>query len=667
MRYFLSTVFVIILFAFSLAGCRREHETAVILAESGRTQIGDARQQKEDFDRSFELLNSLDHSPSLPNTPGFETLVSIADRLDKWMRNQKPDDTWKPDTIFQEVEYAAHHAADTAKKVVRTLALLRGETVLDDNGQSLTASETLEIERQTITAGLEQFASQIQTLASLADLPTMDLFSEKVSNLQKRFAVLETLQNLNAGTIRGFVGQLDLDTDVFNVFTVSAAMFEAYAVQLKTDGLFMTTSDVEYLKQSAWMRDLSLWTGGDKRVLLEQAVQMCDWVVCNIEMRSSFIPINQQQSIPVLRQHPWQTILLGYGTANDRMAVFLELLRQQRMDAALLAIPDPSDPSHPLCWGVGVLLDGEVYVFLLNYGFPVPGPDGVQVGDDGALQFSNVATLSQLQQDDSLLRRLDLSESQPFPITAEMLSQTSAYLYITPESASMRMKVLEAELDPQKEQTMVLYTDPHELRRRFLGASGITAVEFWKYPLRTAFEQRFDPEPTNEALNIFLVQRPRIDLDAAAVRHHYPLWSGRVLYFKGAISGQENAFTKYQNVRVSDREMIQFRGDPVFRSTPELGMQLEWVTTQASYWLGAALFEMNSLPAAKDWLMGIRHHSLNTWRHGTEYLLGRIAEREGRYADARRHYANTSSALSGIGNAIRAKWLPTSEKNDETE
>ena len=666
MRHFFCTAIALLLLGLSLVGCKRPHNPALMLAEAGRTQIGDARHQKEDFDRSLELINSLDTSPSLPDTPGFETLVSVADRLDKWMRNQKPDDTWNPDALFQEIEYAARNTAETNKIIIRSLALLRGETVLDDNDHPLIASETLEAERHNITAGLEQLAAQIQTLASLADLPAMNQFSQDVSDFQRRFAALDNIPNLNAAAIRAFAKQLDRETEIF---AVSAAMFEAYSVQLKTDGLFMTTSDVEYLKQSTWMRGLAQWACGEKRILLEQAIQMCDWVVCNIDMRSSVVSINQQQSIAVSQQYPWQTVLLGYGTVQDRMTVFLELLRQHRIDAALLGVPNPRASNVPLYWGIGVLLEGKVYVFLLDYGFPIPGTDGVQVGEDGALQFSSVATLSQLQQDESLLRRLDLSEDKQFPLTAEMLKQTTAYLFITPESVSMRMKVLEAELSG--EQNMVLYTDPHELRRRFLAASGISAVEFWKYPLRTAFEQRFNPGTTNAALSIFLTQRPRVDLDASAVRRHYPLWSGRILYFKGAISGQENALTKYQSVRVSDREMIRFREDPAFRSDPMINLRLQWMTIQASYWLGAALFEIDSIAAAKDTLMGIRLNSLDAWRNGTEYLLGRIAEREGRYDDAKRHYANTVQSLSGIGNAVRAKWLPGSDendgKNDETE
>jgi hypothetical protein len=63
--------------------------------------------------------------------------------------------------------------------------------------------------------------------------------------------------------------------------------------------------------------------------------------------------------------------------------------------------------------------------------------------------------------------------------------------------------------------------------------------------------------------------------------------------------------------------------------------------------------------------MGIRSNPVNSWRSGTEYLLGRIAEQEKRYDDAKRHYVQTASTLSGVGNAVRAKWLPIAEKDSE--
>ncbi|MDR0522269.1 MAG: hypothetical protein LBH00_10515 [Planctomycetaceae bacterium] len=639
-----------------LSGCKppQKHDTAAALAQAAGVELGDVRHQKEDFDRSFEIINALDDSPSLPNSPGFERIVSTADRLDKWIRNQKPEEHWEKDEFYSGVETAARNAAGSAKQIVRTLNLLQGKEEDRKNGENPPAGEKGKI--QEVTAALNRFIADLQTLSGKGDLPGIGQYSDTVAGLQRKFAALESMSHLDAAAVRSFANSLQKET---KDFAEAAKMLEAYAVQLKTDGLFISVSDVEYLKQSAWLRDLSKWAGGGKRVLLEQAVQLCDWTVCNIEMQNNVVLLDSQQTMAMPQQYPWQTVLLGYGTVLDRMTVLLELLRQQRIDAAMLAVPHPKDPKVPLFWAVGVLIDGEVYIFLPDYGFPLPAKEGVKIADDGSLQFTKIATFSQLIEDESLLRQLDIagakgSAVKKFPVTADMLKQTSAYLFVTPESMSLRMKTLEAELSG--EQNAVLYTDPQELRRRFAGIKGITAVEFWKYPLRTAFEQRFAAQATHAALALFLIPSLK--------RYDYPLWSGRVLYLKGNVSGQDSAVTQYQNARVPDRELIRYRNDPRFRNDPDFAnvvQTLPRLTVQASFWLGAASFEQDSLPAAKDYFNGIRTNPQNAWRSNTEYLLGRIAEREKRYADAVKHYENTSSSLSGAGNAVRGQWLPKGE------
>ena len=198
-------VLCLLLVNISFTGCKhRGGDAATALASGGQAEYGDSQHHKENFDRSMELINSLDDSPSLQNTPGFERLVSIADRLDKWIRNQKPDDMWNSDTPFKDIENVALNAAETAKKVVRSLALLQGETVWDDEGRLLTASETLQEERQTIIAGFDQFVTQLQTLATLADLPTMNRFSQSVSHLREQFAALDGIAHLSVDDIRAF-------------------------------------------------------------------------------------------------------------------------------------------------------------------------------------------------------------------------------------------------------------------------------------------------------------------------------------------------------------------------------------------------------------------------------------------------------------------------------
>ena len=104
MNRFLRIAFIIFFLGFSLAGCQCRRDTTPVRINGNNTQLGDAWHIKEDFDRSFDLINNLDESPSLPGTPGFERLVSIADRLNKWIRHQKPDETWKSDTPFRDIE-----------------------------------------------------------------------------------------------------------------------------------------------------------------------------------------------------------------------------------------------------------------------------------------------------------------------------------------------------------------------------------------------------------------------------------------------------------------------------------------------------------------------------------------------------------------------------------
>jgi hypothetical protein len=644
--------FVYLLLFVSLCGCgcRDRNEAVNSLIEAGSIEVGDARHLKEDFDRAFEQLASLDDAPCLPNSPGFEKLVNTADRLDKWIRNRTSGTDWKPDESLTQIEKSARNVSGEAKQVVQSLNLLQGKEVLDDASKPITPSETLRTERQNITEALTRLKTELQSLVKLGGLTGTEAYSQLIGELQKKFDALEKIPNLNATSVRSFAKQLENETAEF---VDMSTMLEHYALQLRTEGLFVQTSDVEYLKQSTWTNSLSNWSRGNKQSLLDRVTNLFDWTVCNIELRNEIVPVSSNQSIEMPQPFPWQTLLLGYGTMLDRAAVFIELLRQQRIDAVLLSVPNSEIPEESssaarLFWGVGVLLDGEVYIYLPAFGMPLPGKEGAKIGEDGSLSFPQIATLSQVLQDDSLLRQLDLSETQRFPITAEMLKKTTAHLFVTPESASKRMKVIETELTG--DQSMVLYTDVQELRRRFGEVPGVSDVKLWDYPFRTVFEQLYRQSVTTEFMSVFLIPSPK--------RQNFPLWSGRILYFKGRVSGQESAITNYQDARVPDRELVEYRQNPQFRNNPLAAIQIQLVTTNASYWLGLASFEVNSIPAAKDFLTGIRSSSLNAWSEGTEYILGRIAEREKRYTDAVKHYERTASTPAGLGNAVRAQWLP---------
>ena len=132
------------------------------------------------------------------------------------------------------------------------------------------------------------------------------------------------------------------------------------------------------LQEEIWLRDLSRWARGNSFDPLEQARRLLDWTVRNVQLE----PEREAAAGPlrVAIQRPWETLLLGRGTAVDRSWVFLLLARQQRLDAAALAVGDPRDPeaSRVLPGLVVVLHKGQLYLFDLGLGLPIPGPKGIR-------------------------------------------------------------------------------------------------------------------------------------------------------------------------------------------------------------------------------------------------------------------------------------------------
>jgi hypothetical protein len=653
MKYFL--IFFCFFLLFFLSGCDCRNNTKrpnIVFTAEGGMNTDNGLHRKEDFDRSLAVLNSLEESPCLSGTPGYEKLVSITDWLNKWIQRRVPDENWKPDSDLLEMETVTRNAAATALETVQLFNLVQGKNVTDNEGKPIVPSKSLETERKKITELLSRLVTELKTMSVQCGVPGVAGYSQSVAKIQEKFAALENIPNLNASGIRNFTRQLEKET---HDFTDIAGMLEKYAAELRIEGLFIQTSDVEYLKQCTWIRNLSNWARGEKQVLLDRVVNLLDWTTCNIDFREKTIQISQNQTIEMPQQYPWQTLLLGYSTLWDRTWLFMELLRQQRIDSVLLSVPLPEQPDLPLFWAVGVFLDGEVYLFLPPYGMPVPGYNKPTISENGSLTFPEIATLSQVLKDDQLLRQFDFSEEQKFPITSKMLQETTVYLLATPESASMRMKVLESELSG--EQNMVLYTDVQEQRRLFTAIPAVKTVKIWKYPLRTKFEQLFVGQRTRLFMEPLVMPNQRLP-DPKRQDIPFPLWTGRVLYFKGQHTGQENAITAYQNARVPDRDIMEYRKiDPNFRNNPLLTAGIQTVTINASYWLGLASFEVNSIAAAKDFLDNITRGTLNSWQNGVEYMLGRIAEHEKKYDDAVRHYERTARSPAGPGNILRARWL----------
>ena len=157
------------------------------------------------------------------------------------------------------------------------------------------------------------------------------------------------------------------------------------------DKMEFTAYDGFELQEAVWLRDLSNWARGNTLDDRQRVAKLFDWTVRNIEL--------DRNSLERTPQMPWETLLLGHGTAMERAWVFILLARQQGIDAAVLATtiaptgepeasasggkahgrlataPVPMADLRP--WCAAVLIEGQLYLFDTALGLPIPAPGGI--------------------------------------------------------------------------------------------------------------------------------------------------------------------------------------------------------------------------------------------------------------------------------------------------
>ena len=256
------------------------------------------------------------------------------------------------------------------------------------------------------------------------------------------------------------------------------------------------------------------------------------------------------------------------------------------------------------------------------------------------------------------------------------------------------MKVLEAALD--SEQSVVLCADVKQQRHFFGEIPNVDKIELWKYPYRTMYEQWGGGELTNAQLvttfqslsakrflreiRLMRMQEKQTSEDAGSSTEPAPrggndsidsspseqnifsLWSGRILYFKGRLTGLESAATSLADACSSDVDLLDIRNQPQpFKLEPEQEREmiayLRRRTLNAVYWLGLTSYETGSIAAAKGHWEGRDISKPNPWSNGVQYMLGRVAERERNYEKAAAHFEKAVLGPSAAGNLLRAQWL----------
>ena len=167
-------------------------------------------------------------------------------------------------------------------------------------------------------------------------------------------------------------------------------------------------------------------TVGDLRTDRERAVELFYYVVRTVEL----IP---QGAFP---QTPYESLLFGKGTAEDRAWVFALLLRQLRLECVVL------QPRDQPTWLLGVIIPGEdVDLFDPRLGLPIAAPD-----DRSSPLPKRPASLTQVLEDDVLLRQYDLDGAR-YPLTAESLKDVDVVAVGTSSTWSTRMERLQLEME----------------------------------------------------------------------------------------------------------------------------------------------------------------------------------------------------------------------------
>jgi hypothetical protein len=401
------------------------------------------------------------------------------------------------------------------------------------------------------------------------------------------------------------------------------------------------------LQEAAWHRDISRWARGDSFSNVERAASLFDWTIRNVQL------VDDSDA----RAHrPWQILLYGRGTAEQRAWVFALLCRQLGLDVVVLALQPPqSQGAAPAAtvetkfWLTAFLDDDQLYLFDTRLGLAIPGPDG-----------EGVATLKQVQEDDSLLRRLDLPEAA-YPVTSEAAKRVAAYIVADPFDLTRRARHVEEKLTG--DDRLALTVAPSAVAGK-LTKFQVADVRLWRLPFETLRDQL--------ALGKSERWEEVFAFEPFAIRP--VLWKARMRHFQGRrhvadegssanademLDDHGEAAGLYTAVRLSEREIE--RAKSTDQKRVEIATKLA-----ATYWLGVMSFDEGKYDVAAHWLSRPEIRAEDSpLAAGADYNLARTLEAQGKFEEAAAVLDQDRSPQQH-GNKLRAQRL-RSRPNESSE
>ncbi|HEY1068856.1 MAG TPA: hypothetical protein VGE52_22235, partial [Pirellulales bacterium] len=378
---------------------------------------------------------------------------------------------------------------------------------------------------------------------------------------------------------------------------------------------FRATHDGWFLQEVVWFRDVSHRVTSGTADPLDQAKQLFDWTTRSIQrLAGPAIPlkeINGREYVNAVPMLPWEVLLKGEGHIEHRAWVFTLLARQQGLNVVLLPMPSGDAAARDSLWAAGLLHDKQLYLFDLELGAPIPGPNG-----------QGVATLAQAAADPAILQAMDLPE-RPYPVKSTDLVKLTAFIEASPTYLSRRMSVLQSALAGNNQ--LVLTVNPSRLADELGDVNEIETVRLWELPYRNintlvgASPIVADLVPAyRTALLSFYTPQPHVQ----AVRSD--MWCARVADLKGkyladaatagdpdvtAVSAdRQAAIPMYLRVRKESLAVEQAMRDPrtprnLLQFYHEVGPFTHRAAQDASLFLGMIAYERAAAdPAQKNLL-----------------------------------------------------------------
>jgi hypothetical protein len=324
--------------------------------------------------------------------------------------------------------------------------------------------------------------------------------------------------------------------------------------------------DAEHVRNSLLAANIVERVTADLRTDQQRALALFYYVVRTVDL----LP----EDSPDLRLTPYESLVLGIGTAADRGWTYALLMRQLRLDVVMI---QPRGRPETTYWLLGAVMPGEG-VLLLDPRMGLPISPASDVEPPPSPLPEQAATLREVRENEQLLRQYD-RQDRKYPLTAEDLRTVDVYAIGTSSTFAPRLGRLQAAFPEAGE----LYDGlaSNELREvgllerlRTAGENGLWSheqVHVWPYPQRFWLEttEQTDEQkqrlanmqavltgPRTIEITVSIDEQDELQLGATTQTPQRSLLQARIEQLLGNFAAAQQA---YLQIRLNRVDLAQVR------------------------------------------------------------------------------------------------------------